>query len=288
MDQELSGLQDEVKILKNEIKGTLVGIRDYLLTNVANPFPTDEHHPVLVAAPTQPTEVPSPSPIIIVGGDGSGTSAPTPPASTTPHHDDAGTGPEEEHADSAPSPREETPIVESVHQARPAGRRPEAETDDASPDNLYEYAPSPQSEPDRSAPARTPHGEEHRDVPDLLIVATLASWIEDGASRIGRERLQSLVDIYSTMSGVSSQLHEILTKLITLDGTPNPADPVTLRACMRVLVDLDSLLQRSRVDHTSAALLFTLMGRGGRVGESNRKTTGNNNGNSGLASLLAL
>lgn len=125
-------------------------------------------------------------------------------------------------------------------------------------------------------------------MPDLLIVATLASWIEDGTSRIGRERLQSLVDIYSTMSGISPQLHDVLTKLITLDGTPEPVDPVTLRDCMRILVDLDSLLQRSRVDHTSAALLLTLMGRGTLASGSNRKITSNGNGNSGLASLLAL
>ena len=40
MDKTVQELQDEVKVLKNEIKETLTDIREHLLTYAENPFAT--------------------------------------------------------------------------------------------------------------------------------------------------------------------------------------------------------------------------------------------------------
>lgn len=291
MDQalSLSDLQDEVKILKNEIKDTLVGIRDYLLTNVENPFPTEtrretsavEHGSAPTTGPA-PVEAPAPvsapaayptvmvgasAPPIVNGAPGAmyPTSIPSEPMSALPE------------VSTQPQPAER---IERSTGNGPAERR-------VFEDDRQE---SSQQAPYRASEAPTPHEPSpatestEADVTDLLTVATLASWIEEGVTRVGKERLRALIDIYVAMGGVSSQMHEIITKLITLDGNQEPTETVTLKECMRLLVDLDGLLWRSRTNNVNAALLNSLVGRSATP--PSLKGLGKGSGN--LASLLAL
>lgn len=331
MDQALTDLQDEVKILKNEIKDTLVGIRDYLLTNIENPFPTEtrrempavEHAP----APTAPTPVPAPvqasapppaptpystitvgasAPPIANGAPGAmyPTSIPTGPMSALPEAV-APAQPQQPVSASVPPTVHEAPDTtypasissESLSSLPEAQPRPEERMERPTGNAPVEHHvfEADRQEPSHQAPSRASEAPTPRepspatesagaDVTDLLTVATLASWIEEGVARVGKERLQALIDIYVAMGGVSSQMHEIITKLITLDGNQEPTETVTLKECMRLLVDLDGLLWRSRTNNVNAALLNSLVGRS--ANPPSLKSLGKGSGN--LASLLAL
>lgn len=60
MDKAIEELQNEMKVLKNEIKETLTDVREYLLTNAQNPFPVElsRELPTRQAAIERPAERP--------------------------------------------------------------------------------------------------------------------------------------------------------------------------------------------------------------------------------------
>ena len=78
---------------------------------------------------------------------------------------------------------------------------------------------------------------------DLLTVFTLGSWLEDGLRRIGRKRLRAIIEVYATTGGLSQPLQEALLQIISIDGTTDgPKAKVSVKECLHLLAELDSLL----------------------------------------------
>lgn len=102
---------------------------------------------------------------------------------------------------------------------------------------------------------------EHRpERVDLLTLATLASWLENGLRRIGQRRLLVILEVYGSMGDMPDGLEEILMKLINLEPEVRERDEVPLRECLRTLAELDNLIWRSSFDGNGAAMLAIYLG----------------------------
>ncbi len=338
MDKNLEELQDELKVLKNELKETLVDIRDHLLTTAQNPFHSgpslargtkdtspkieDEPEetvkvsavapnratgpemqassPTVASSPAAQTTAPAangggPWPAQFGGGPGFPNSPPSlfgPPLQSNAAGAlalDPQSGPMPEPGEAPARMRTEKSVDKVERMKKPTkvnGYRkvapqekemflPEEDEEDekdmdgdmdmededkmstskhnghngkngkAGTDALLE------TELVASAPKRKPQGQ----AADLVTVAMLAPWLDTSLQKIGRERLIAVVSMYSSMGGISNELKDVIVQLIQLDGADAPKSDVPLRDSLRVLAELDDLLQRGRLDVTGAALL---------------------------------
>ncbi|MBF8266824.1 MAG: hypothetical protein HW388_332 [Dehalococcoidia bacterium] len=290
MDKAMEQLQDEMKVLKNEIKVTLVDLRDYLLTHVENPFPVEINRQgrepqgngrQRAAIESDPQPSPSQNPPVTsrVGNitavpanaepDQPATIRGAPPETWMAQGPPAGPQAETQRsAGYAPQPQAERSRFPDIQELlRPVWEQPPA-TQGTPPASAQETPPfRPASEHHKEEPvgatvsleAALHQPEAHGGAVDLLTVATLAPWVEEGIARVGRERLESIVGLYSSLGGLSAQLKEVLLVLISFEHDNGERGQVPLRECLRVLAELDDLLWRSRSDRARAVLLSVLL-----------------------------
>lgn len=86
---------------------------------------------------------------------------------------------------------------------------------------------------------------------DLLTVATLSQWLASGVRKVGRERMLAVIDVYSTLGGFPPALTDILTKLLNSDE----GDGHALKEGVSLLIEVDNLVNRSIVKPNEAAIL---------------------------------
>ncbi len=332
MDKKIEELENELKVLKNEIKATLTDIREHLLTNVENPFPiemareaprkpvekpaetptaTPIDYQALIAALKQPAAAAAPGLVAPApGGNGGGqviVAAPpfaaAPPAAASPA---TVPGPatqvpqpydfleritmpkpkeapdQELVAEIEPAATEITEIgdgasdivmeaeatVNNGHRSNGSGKHAAKElgkldrvdaVDRADKANRAERIDrvedkaTPQSKPEAA-------GTLQEEPIDLVTVAMLTSWIEDGVYRVGRKRLKGIVEIYDSMGGLPPNLKGVLLQLIDLNGGSYiSGGKVPIKECLRVLAALDNLVVRGRFDRSGAAVLAMLL-----------------------------
>ncbi len=247
MEKVVEELQDEIKVLKNEIKETLLDIRDFLLSQVEIPFPVGmgAGRPE-VGVPTNGKSNPYPE---------SSKEATLPPAGP---QDASGAG------DVLDAQKAEEDGSQSLSESSPdeaARSQDGVKVKMERPASGLEKGGATRTEPvqtKRAALASANGGE----AADMLMVATLAPWLEDSISRIGHGRLKSIVEVYASMGGFSEQLKEVLLQLIDLDGGDRADNQVSLKECLRVMAELDNLVWRSRYDRTGAAVLSAYLTKG--------------------------
>ena len=326
---EVDELQKELKVLKNEIKGALLDIREYLLTNVENPFPVDmaagrpqakanenaaePARPPATAAPAAAAPLPqapqvtqAPQPVatfgaiagpammgnypmatgdmpfvvnrtpnkpaeVIQSGLGAGAAESVEKKDDQPRDGDApGPGSAPAAQKNEPGKKTSRDQLEQLVEIRPRGGKKDMDdlqkklnlpknghngngngksgTDKAGTDLLDRLASAETNESEIET------AEQNSAELDLITVTLLASWVETSLSKVGRERLKVVVDVYASMGKLGQQLKEVLHKLISLANNGVTTDNVTVRDCLQVLMDLDHVVWRSG-DKTNAALL---------------------------------
>ena len=99
--------------------------------------------------------------------------------------------------------------------------------------------------------------------PDLVTIASLIPWMEDGMERIGQERMTAIVELYGSIGGLPDDLSDVMHRLIALGASPGNANEVTLRECLYLMVELDALVSRVKYDRPGAALLSMFIDRRG-------------------------
>lgn len=248
MEKVVEELQEEMKVLKNEIKETLLDIRDFLLSQVENPFPVGmgAGRPE-VGVPTNGKSNPYPE---------SSKEATLPPAGPQ----NASGGGDALNAQMAEEDGSQPLSESSPGEAARAQDGVKVKTE--KPADGLEKGGATRTEPvqsKRAAPVASANGGE---AADMLMVATLAPWLEESISRIGHGRLKSIVEVYASMGGFSEQLKEVLLQLIDLDGGDRADNQVSLKECLRVMAELDNLVWRSRYDRTGAAVLSAYLTKG--------------------------
>ena len=233
LDDRFRDLENEVKLLKNEVHQTLLDIKDSLAGGFQAPPaspPSREREEFRVRAeelpPTaQRQETLAGQPRAAVGVTTSGER-----------------GEESRARDDEPAPKVER----------------EAET----------YQADEEEAPERSSVVREPFSLPVGEGPvkarretsgriDLATLATLGNWADRSARRVGRERVEAILEVYEVTGYLPRNLKQVLLKLLTLDDAPVTEQGVSLRECITVLLELNGLL----IGHskTEAAMLGLLV-----------------------------
>ena len=237
-------LDAQVKLLKNEVQETLMDIREHILER-RNPFAVPEQLPPIetnghveqpapaatssangVAAESahQPTVAPEGNgnaQHLGVGATGNGTahSVPEPPESAPPLEPNAGGNGTHGQASQTNGVRAETVSLTTMH---------------------------------------PPVQETQREQVGLGLgtIAALAQWAEASSARVGKKRLESIVEIYRAAWHVSPGLDSVLSQVCSLADGDDPETRVGTVDCVAILIELDSILGRSIDPQTS---LFGLL-----------------------------
>jgi hypothetical protein len=95
---------------------------------------------------------------------------------------------------------------------------------------------------------------------DLVTMAGLTGWVEQSAKKIGRERTEAVLEISETMGYVSPELKLILVKLIALAHSNATEIKGGTRDYMDSLIKLNSLLGNDNREETALLLLSLVAG----------------------------
>lgn len=220
MDRKIEELQDDVKVLKNEIKQTLVDVRDYLLTNADEPLPSN---PAQQDIPGPGAETHRPAAV---------TEAIMVPPDRTDGHDGVRT----------PAP----PPVADVTREAPS------DTNGLLAGKTNGATPHPTN-------GSTPHPGSGATASLMVTVATLAAWLEDGLRSIGGTRLRTIVELHASHGRLPGQFKDVLLQLISLETCEKAREEVPLQECLRVLAELENVASRSRSDPDGAAVLSMIL-----------------------------
>jgi len=236
LNQKIRQLEDEIKLLKGEVKETLVDIREHFL-NLQNPFTSFEFLPseeegVKVREEVELREE-------------------KPSARVEEADIDA-----EEERQSVNS-QEEKPSARVEEEVEAM----EKVNNDMS-ENLTSTEEIPRSPP--TSPLSKPNVEEHRNgTMELGTLAGMMQWASKAAGRIGRKKVEAIVEVYQLTGHLSPEQKEVLLKVLNLTEGEKPEGPVSTRECIAVLVQLDALLGKGS---TSEAALLSILFDDGREG----------------------
>ncbi|MCL0065876.1 hypothetical protein M1N79_03210 [Dehalococcoidia bacterium] len=96
---------------------------------------------------------------------------------------------------------------------------------------------------------------------NLLTLVGLVRWAEKSTSKIGKERVEAVVEIYQTAGCLPASYKEVIPQIIRLADGEEPEARPTMGDSLNVLLKLDSLLGKKF--KTQAAVLSTLFGDDG-------------------------
>ena len=97
---------------------------------------------------------------------------------------------------------------------------------------------------------------------DLVTVAMLSRWLANGVKKVGRQRMEVLVDIYSQLGGFPPTLRDAMMKLLNTDD----GDGQSMNEGVSLLIEVDNLMQRSLTDKNEAAILSLFLNGNGKNG----------------------
>ncbi len=221
LNDKVTQLEDEIKILKNEVQAVLLDLRESYLSK-DNPF-----NPTAPPIANQPIIINQPPPTT------------PPPAVEEP----------DEMTPAADQRSEPVKVEEPVPEPEPAAHRETAHEE-------VERAWRPKSELGsrfRSGETTSNNGGKT----NLATIAGLTQWVAGSTRRLGRERAQVILDISEMMGHLPPETKSILVKLINLtqDGY---SGEVTTRDYMASLAELSGLLGQ---DNKAEASLFAILCR---------------------------
>lgn len=206
LNSRISALEQEVNLLKTEIKQVLVDLRDAILEH-ENPF----------SASTMPASLLAGAPPKERDGEPAAGPAPPPEETGEPRH---GT------ALSAASPSSMVPLGGAA------------------------YAPTP-------APPVTANGSLGWSV---VTTASLVKWVESALRQVGRERFETIIEIYDLASGgrsLAPEARAALLKMTKLSDLGEERPAATMNDCIALLAQLDAILRSSGPSETTVLSLLT-------------------------------
>ena len=235
-DAKVQQLEDEFKLLKNEIKHVLTDIEEFIL-DARNPFRA-------AAGPDGPS-------IGVVVSSG--------PASATAGLQDGEPGeqPSDEEADPDGRSRadgEPPQGPESVPSAREGHLdRPPVEGQAMSDDARAPRVESPPSEAVGDAPSRL-------DQLDLATIVALGQWVRGATKRVGETRIKTILEVCQAAGYVSEQSNQVLLGLARLsdEGDPGCEGAASMRTSMVLLAQLHTILERQ--EKPDSGLLSLMLG----------------------------
>jgi hypothetical protein len=250
---KITQLENEIKVLKNEVQAVLLDIRENVL-NAENPFTAQK--PVITSQVVidRQIQAPAPAPAPVIEAKAVPDSAPVQPTqeekpaksiktketfnpdSSEPDHNHNGNG------------RKTSDTFEMEQKNN--GRKPQEY-------NREDYRQPKQSETDLPR-FEISQSRQDRRQPDLVAYASLVCWVEDSTKRLGKERTQVLLEISQVAGFLPPEVKEILTKLTSIES-PDHAYKPTARDYLDSLVKLAAVFGNNN-DYNAALLLVLAQG----------------------------
>lgn len=233
MADKWQAIEEEMKLLKNEIKQVLIDIKEKLDTAGAM------HPSAIKVVAAAPEKAPAEAPCAAVKLE---------PASAAPGSNGNGNG----HGRAAEDIIEATGELAGVPAPHGNGKAHEI----------------PAAAPERSGPAGSRAARPASDAgiqsakpaADLLTVSMLSQWLANGVKKVGRQRMEALLDIYGQLGGLSEPLKDSLMKLLNTDE----GDGQAMREGVSLLVEVDNLMHRALTDRSEAAILSLFLNGNGK------------------------
>jgi hypothetical protein len=247
---KITQLENEIKVLKNEVQAVLLDIRENVL-NAENPFTAPKpvttsqvviDRQVQTPAPPPPSETKS-VPVLPAQEQK--------PVNTAPVKEiHASDNNETEHNHNGHNGRNAADIFEMEHENN--GRKPQ--------NNNHNQADYRETEQFDIEMPRFENCESRADrrQPDLVAYASLACWVEDSTRRLGKERTQALLEISAVSGFLPPDVKEILTKLTNIKVTEHAYKP-SARDYFDSLVKLSAVFGNNN-DYNAALLLVLSQG----------------------------
>lgn len=235
MADKWQAIEEEMKLLKNEIKQVLIDIKEKLDTAGAWQPST-----IKVVAAT-PEKAPAEAPPAAIKVE---------PVSAIPTPASNGNG--NGHGKAAEDILEAAGELAGVPPHNGNGKAHEIPT--AAPERngpLSSRAARPASDAGTMAA---------RPAADLLTVSMLSQWLANGVKKVGRQRMEALLDIYGQLGGLSEPLKDSLMKLLSTDE----GDGQAMREGVSLLVEVDNLMHRALTDRSEAAILSLFLNGNGK------------------------
>ncbi len=258
---KITQLENEIKVLKNEVQAVLLDIRENVL-NAENPFTAQK--PVVTSQVVIDRQVqsPAPAPVSEAKAAPAAAAAPAPapvPAQPVLEEKPAKSvkaketntqdysEPEHNHNGNGRKPAD---IFEMEHNHNGNGRKPQEYSRE-------DYRQPEQPEPDlpRFDICQSRHDRRQ---PDLVAYASLACWVEDSTRRLGKERTQALLEISEVAGFLPPDVKEILARLTNIKSTEHSYKP-TARDYFDSLVKLSAVFGNNN-DYNAALLLVLAQG----------------------------
>ena len=231
LNDKVTQLEDEIKILKNEVQAVLLDLRESYL-NLENPVsrevpPLPEQH-IVVSAPA--TQQPQPT------GNGPHEAGPEGLAGSEPSVADEPTHTPEPATEQQPRPE---PGLKS--EPEPVSGPVVFATDETAHEEVIRaWRPAKEFEMNFESGGNGGHNGQI----DLATISSLADWVADVVKRLGSERAQSILDISEMVGFLDLELKDVLTRFIY--ATPGEYEgKVTTRDYLTSLKELDSILGKA-------------------------------------------
>jgi len=247
LENSLRSAEDELNLIKNQIQQTLLDIRERIL-DATNPF-TVPAFPGMEEA-TEDSLAPAAG---AAGTGDSDTASEEDQAEEVPG--DAAVEEEEEEIElpgaeeeivetelGAPDDGEEL-LIDSIDDRGPDGLRLEEETEEE-PAEVDPIADEPEegAYEEESETAGAIQSRESEPQPlDLISMASLVRWIAATLDRVGKDRLEVLLDAYELSGRMSPQVKSVARALCEL-ADEDPRTGIPVRDIVRAMMRLDGVL----------------------------------------------
>jgi len=239
VEERVRDLENEVKILKNEIQAVLLNIQDQVLTYYSTPF--------------RPDLSTFPGPDGANGGKGGDGLDPGDQLHSTWEGALTVVDRLEEGDGEIEMPEESVPEFE------PDVLPPRGEKEDSLLDLVKSWTgAAPASQPDPRQNQEQWLASLDGDV-NLALLAKLATWANDAVKKLGGERAKAILETYVMTGLLSSDVAKLLEVFVAFDAKSKPQGKLATRDVLSTLMNLDKILGR-KVDATAVALSLLLDG----------------------------
>lgn len=253
----IKALEDEVKVLKNEIKSILLDIREQYLS-WDNPFaggPHPDGRKIQTVSFGQ--EMPSPMTSRLDEGENP-SSAPsesegdkearsTPSQSLEPKF--RAEAPSEARSQRGVSERLLSPTVAPIFKPSDEANRPdEGQSDELSPT-------VPVFRPGISGIKRQHGGKQNG--ANLATIAGLTEWVDQTTQRIGKQRAEAIVEGLYLMERLPSGIKDFLLKFIQLSEAEEPQRHIATKDYLTVLAQIEGLLGHGSTSEMALVSILT-------------------------------
>jgi hypothetical protein len=237
-NDKISKLENEIKVLKNEVQAVLLDLRESYL-NMENPF----------SAAANPAATQQ-----IVITERASTREPRTEAQLKDNPKPEVTEPRK----TLPEENRKPEIVEPVEET-PLDSIPNNEFKIRAARQGAEVAPVLSSIPESRPFGPEPSIRKNNKL-DLVTMAGLTGWVENSVKKIGRERTEAVLDISGAMGYVSGDIKPLLLKLISLSPQSSGEIAIGTRDYIDSLIKLNSLLGNDNREESALLLLSLLSG----------------------------